>query len=87
MSGIVFLLLALCSVYSAELDWSGYKWKVKNTPKAGHGPNMWSENNVKIDQKGHLHLYINYDVIKKNWVCSQIISKSNYKYGKFEWVV
>ena len=57
------LFQAFSAIATAEtIRWSGYEWKVRSTGGAaqGPGPNIFSDSrdNVFVDSKGDLHLWI-----------------------------
>lgn len=68
-----------------ELEFSGYKWWVKESlgSLAGPGPNYFSgrTENVWVDAEGRLHLRIT----KKNgkWMCAEVVSARSFGYGTY----
>lgn len=93
---IANLLLLSCSS-SSDLDelpivqteriikFSGYDWLVRtsNDVRLGPGPNLFSdsEDNVWVDDNGHMHLKI---VHKGNgWYCAGVILRRSLGYGKY----
>jgi hypothetical protein len=67
------------------INFSGYKWLVRNTQqmKFGPGPNFFSNSNenVWVDEVGKLHLKI----INKNenWYCAEVTLNQQVGYGKY----
>jgi len=84
---IFFTSFAQIKPYNPDLswppmEWAGFKWEVKNGlyypgPKR---PNMFSANNVFIDEAG-LHLNITQD--SGVWYCSEIQSREIAQYGTY----
>lgn len=67
------------------INFSGYKWLVRNTQqkKFGPGPNLFSNSseNVWVDEAGKLHL----EIINKNenWYCAEVTLNQQVGYGKY----
>jgi hypothetical protein len=71
-----------------HLQWSGYKWAVKNEPRpVGPGPNRFSgsRNDVYVDAAGQLHLKI----VKRtsHWMSTEIASFDSLGYGTYTFEV
>jgi hypothetical protein len=66
---------------------SGYRWKVKNSPriKIGPGPNFWSQRNVWVDAQGRLHLRL--AKYGNNWYCAEVQSVDSFGLGTWQWKV
>lgn len=67
---------------------SGYEWWTKSsTEPVGPGPNIFSddEENVWVDEQGHLHLKIT----KRNgqYRCAEIVSRDSFGYGEYTFVL
>jgi hypothetical protein len=91
---IVLFTLSQCTMKKAIsksetvnriIDFSGYKWLVRNTNqlKYGPGPNFFSNSieNVWVDEAGKLHLkIINKD---ENWYCAEVTLNQQVGYGKY----
>lgn len=68
------------------IEFSGHRWKVKDTLPGqwGPGPNFFSDSkdNVRVDEKGRLRLKI-----RKNsegqWTCPEVISEQSFGYGNY----
>src|SRR5690349_15026143 len=43
------------------IQFSGYTWTVRHSGLSGPGPNLWSHENVWLDEAGDLHLKISHD--------------------------
>ncbi len=65
------------------LDWSGYRWRVKNADLAGPGPNYFSNDtaNVSLDSQGRLHL--RFDYRDNRWYCSEVMLGHSLGYGTY----
>ncbi len=65
------------------IDWSNFRWRVKQAELTGPGPNAFSDDtaNVRIDQDGRLHLRIDY----RNgvWYCAEIVLDHALGYGTY----
>jgi hypothetical protein len=70
------------------IDFAGYKWWVKNhNQRLDPGWNFFSDNeqNVSVDENGHLHLKI----VRRDgqWYCSEVIAADSFGYGTYVFVV
>lgn len=65
------------------IDWSGYRWRIKNADLVGPGPNYFSHDtaNVLIDLDDRLHLSI--DFRDGNWYCAEIVLDHSLGYGVY----
>jgi hypothetical protein len=65
---------------NGHLNWKGQTWDVRSE-HGEPGPNYFSSSGAWIDDKNRMHL----SVIKKNgkWYCSEIDSRTKFKYGTF----
>jgi hypothetical protein len=65
------------------VDFAGYRWDVSNGWN-DPGGNIWSNNveNVHIDEEGHLHLKITYNIDGK-WSTAEISNYRSLSYGKY----
>jgi hypothetical protein len=68
------------------IDFSGYRWNVKQADRAGPGPNDFSdsESNVRVDDEG-LHLRI--DQRAGRWYCAEVFSQQSLGYGSYTYQV
>lgn len=80
-------LLFTQSVQAQErtIRFSGYEWTLKSSDSMGPGPNAWSPDNVRVDEKGWLHLKISRKDGK--WVCAEINSKQRFGFGTYEFEI
>lgn len=65
------------------IDWSSFRWRVKQGALTGPGPNAFSDDtaNVRVDQDGRLHLGIDYrDGV---WYCAEIVLDHALGYGVY----
>lgn len=66
----------------STVDFSGYKWNVRNG-SGGPGPNKWSDDpsNVWVDTLGYLHLKI----LKTgdSWYCSEVYTQQSLGYAEY----
>lgn len=69
------------------IRFSGLDWVVKDaaTERVGPGPNVFSRNNVWVDNLGKLHLVIRR--VNNVWTCGEIYTQRVFGYGKYHfWV-
>jgi len=71
-----------------HLQWSGYRWAVKNEPQpVGPGPNPFSgkREDVFVDAQGQLHL----NIVKRadHWMSTEIASFGSLGYGTYTFEV
>jgi hypothetical protein len=68
------------------LRFSGYDWRVKTSRGSVRpGPNVFGANAVTVDPQGRLHLRVYRD--GNRWVCGEVISRRNFGYGEYRFVV
>jgi len=71
------------------IDFSGYKWRTKNSVHevAGPGPNYWSSSgrNLRLDESGNLHLRI--DEHKGRWYATEVWLDKALGYGTYRFKV
>lgn len=65
------------------IDWSGYRWRIKDADLVGPGPNYFSDDtaNVWTDASDRLHLKI--DRRDSIWYCAEVILDQNQGYGVY----
>lgn len=83
-----FLLHTVVSTTSAAdstLQFSGYTWQVRRPGKGGPGPNVWSPENVWVDQKGYLHLKLAH----RNgvWTCAELTTQKRLGFGRYQFTL
>ena len=71
-----------------KIGFAGYDWLVKRScDQVGPGPNYFSdsEENVRVDENGYLHLKI----VQRDgkWYCSEVIADANLGYGTYVFTV
>lgn len=68
------------------IEFSGYEWAVKSSSgeEAGPGPNLFGEENVRVDSSG-LHLKILNR--QGRFSCGEIVSKRSFGYGTYRFYV
>ncbi|NVK26599.1 MAG: hypothetical protein HWE14_01080 [Flavobacteriia bacterium] len=97
----IFAALALAITFGCEqsdpsfngregdtLTFSGLKWDIKSSSVVvGPGPNYFSKhpNDVFIDDKGYLHLSV--DFRDGQWRSTEIISQDTMGYGTYVWTL
>lgn len=68
------------------IEFSGHRWQVKHTLPGqwGPGPNFFSDSkdNVRVDEKGRLHLQIRKNALGQ-WTCAEVISEESFGYGNY----
>jgi len=80
-----FLLVACASAPGKTIRFAGYEWIVKSGIDQGPGPNNWNENNVWVDQGGHLHLKLTRQ--GDRWYCAEVLSKDRMGFGRYQfWI-
>jgi hypothetical protein len=71
------------------IDFAGYRWNVKHdlSGDGGPGPNYWSdsEENVRVDNEGKLHLKIT--IRNGIWYCPEVYTQHFTQYGKHRFYV
>jgi len=73
-----------------RIEWKGITWLVKHAtdrdaPK-GPGENIWSSQNIWIDDQDKLHLRITRQPDGR-YLCAEIQSENEYQYGTYTWKV
>jgi len=63
------------------INWSNYRWRIKNADLVGPGPNYFSDDgaNVMIDQEDRLHMKI--DFRDNKWYCAEVVLDHSLGYG------
>ena len=64
------------------LRFGGYEWEVRESKHEGPGPNDWNADNVRVDNKGALHLKITRHA--GQWTCAEITSKRKFGFGTYQ---
>jgi hypothetical protein len=69
------------------IDFSGYRWTVKDSGKVklGPGPNLFAASNVSVDAEGRLHLRITSS--KGRWSTAEVINTQSLGRGTYTWVL
>ncbi|MGE0547781.1 MAG: glycoside hydrolase family 16 protein [Kofleriaceae bacterium] len=67
------------------LRFAGGDWIIKAGTGMGPGPNTWDPANAWVDSSGALHLKLSY--VNGEWRCAQVISKTNYGFGSYQFQV
>jgi hypothetical protein len=70
---------------SPIIEFSGYKWRLRDAPSGRGGPNNYSSSNIRVDQKGAMHLHIS--KADADWSCAETSLVRNLGYGTYEFVV
>ncbi|CAF4138088.1 unnamed protein product, partial [Rotaria sordida] len=69
-----------------SFNWQDMEWIARNSEnQEGPGPNIWSSNNVQIDENGHLHLKIS--LSNEQWTCAEVYTPQKYGFGRYVWYV
>jgi hypothetical protein len=63
------------------INFSNIDWDVKQGDHLPPRCNNWKDDNVRVDEKGWLHLKIRKD--DETWYSSEIVSKNFYGYGEY----
>jgi hypothetical protein len=71
----------------ATIDFSGYRWTVKDSGKVkvGPGPNLFAASNVWVDAGGRLHLRI--ASVKGRWSVAEVVNTQSLGRGTYTWVL
>ena len=64
------------------IRWQGYEWHVRAAKSQGPGPNDWDRSNVRVDDKGFLHLKITNAGGK--WSCAEIWTSAPLGFGTYQ---
>ena len=65
-----------------NFHWQGIEWTARNsTEQEGPGPNLWSADNVKIDNDGQLHLKIT--LRNGQWTSAEVYTPHKYGFGRY----
>jgi hypothetical protein len=68
------------------IRWSGYRWEVKSSAgRVGPGPNHFSAANVRVDERGRLHLRITR--AQGRWYSAEIGLDHSLGYGTYTWTL
>jgi len=74
------------AIAAKTITFAGYDWRVKSGSHLRPGPNNWDENNVRVDQDGHLHLALTNR--GSQWYCSQVSMVDRLGFGRYQfWVI
>ena len=76
---------ALASGVSKMLSFSGYEWRIRDTPSDRGGKNFYDSNNAWTDSNGALHLRIAKDA--DHWTCAEVTLTRSLGYGTYSFVV
>lgn len=70
-----------------SIDFSGYRWTVKNAARRGPGPNQFeaSRRTVFVSRDGQLHLKI--ERTGQGWACSEVILDHSLGQGRYSFDV
>jgi hypothetical protein len=92
----ISLLIVSCSERSRDsekseeplqrtISFSGFQWTVDGSGSSRKNPGQnyfsCSEDNVRVDKKGNLHLKITKR--KENWYCAQVTLQQSFAYNKY----
>jgi len=67
------------------LRFSGYEWEIRGVGDGGPGPNHWDPGNVRVDEKGWLHLKITHT--QGEWRCAELHTKKRFGFGRYQFQV
>jgi hypothetical protein len=70
---------------SPVVDFSGYRWRLRDAPSSRGGRNVYSSSNISVDEKGGMHLRIS--KTEKDWSCAEASMTRNLGYGTYQFVV
>ncbi|GGG94717.1 hypothetical protein GCM10007415_32270 [Parapedobacter pyrenivorans] len=73
-----------------RIEWKGITWLVKHATNReeprGPGENIWSSQNVWVDEQDKLHLKITRQPDGR-YLCAELQSENDYQYGTYTWKV
>ena len=70
---------------SPVIQFSGYKWRLRDAPSGRGGRNVYSPSNIGVDENGAMHLRIS--KTESDWSCAETSLVRNLGYGTYELVV
>jgi hypothetical protein len=70
---------------SKTLSFSGYEWRIRDTPSDRGGMNFYDSNNAWTDSNGALHLRIAKEADR--WTCAEVTLTRSLGYGTYSFVV
>ena len=70
---------------SPILEFSGYKWRLRDAPSGRGGRNTYAPSNIRLDQNGAMRLHIS--KAEADWSCAEMSLIRNLGYGSYEFVV
>jgi hypothetical protein len=70
---------------SPIVEFSGYKWRLRDAPSGRGGRNIYAPSNIRIDEKGAMHLHIS--KTEADWSCAETSLIRNLGYGTYEFTV
>lgn len=70
---------------SKTLSFSGYEWRIRDTPSDRGGMNFYDSNNAWTDSNGALHLRIAKEA--DHWTCAEVTLTRSLGYGMYSFVV
>jgi hypothetical protein len=73
------------SSVSKTLSFSGYEWRIRDTPSDRGGMNFYDSNNAFTDSNGALHLQIKKEA--DHWTCAEVTLTRSFGYGTYSFVV
>jgi hypothetical protein len=73
------------STVSKTLSFSGYEWRIRDTPSDRGGTNFYDASNAWTDSDGALHLRIAKEA--GHWTCAEVTLTRNFGYGTYSFVV
>jgi hypothetical protein len=73
------------SAVSKMLSFSGYEWRIRDTPSDRGGMNFYDSSNAWTDSNGALHLQIK--KAADHWTCAEVTLTRSFGYGTYSFVV
>lgn len=70
---------------STYLSFCGYEWRVRDSPSARGGNNLYSTRNAWIDRDGALHLSLSKSA--NRWTCAEVSLTRSLGYGTYSFIV
>jgi hypothetical protein len=67
------------------IQFSGYEWIIRENGLSGPGPNIWSPENVWLDENGDLHLKISHTA--DGWQCAELTTTERFGFGTYQFQV
>jgi Glycosyl hydrolases family 16 len=82
---LVFVIGFAMQISGKTLEFSGLTWKIRDDGKGSPAANFWRRDNVRLDEKGQLHLTVR--KVGDVWTCAELQTTDKFLYGKFSFEI